>query len=109
MKVRTLVRRDFEKAFAQCDVVLAPTTPTAAFALGENTDDPLAMYLNDVFAVPASLAGLPAMSVPAGLNAQGLPLGLQLIGRPLDEQSVLDAARALEQRAAFSARPEKWW
>jgi aspartyl-tRNA(Asn)/glutamyl-tRNA(Gln) amidotransferase subunit A len=89
--------------------VLAPTTPTAAFALGDKADDPLAMYLNDVFAVPASLAGLPAMSVPAGLNPQGLPLGLQVIGRPLDEQGVLDAALALEQRAGFSARPGKWW
>ena len=109
MKVRTLVQRDFTEAWAQCDVVLAPTTPTAAFALGEKSDDPLAMYLNDVFAVPASLAGLPAMSVPAGLNPQGLPLGLQLIGRPLDEQGVLDAGLALEQRAGFSARPEQWW
>ncbi len=109
MKVRTLVQRDFMQAFGQCDVVLAPTTPTAAFALGDKTDDPLAMYLNDVFAVPASLAGLPAMSVPAGLNAQGLPLGLQLIGRPLDEQSVLDAALAIEQRAGFTARPARWW
>ena len=109
MKVRTLVQRDFEAAFAQCDVILAPTTPTAAFALGDKSDDPLAMYLNDVFAVPASLAGLPAMSVPAGLNAQGLPLGLQLIGRPLDEQTVLDAGLALEQRAGFVARPARWW
>ena len=109
MKVRTLIRQDFEKAFAQCDVILAPTAPSAAFALGEKSDDPIAMYLNDVFAVPASLAGLPAMSVPAGLNSEGLPLGLQIIGREFDEQGVLDAALAIEQRAGFTARPEKWW
>jgi aspartyl-tRNA(Asn)/glutamyl-tRNA(Gln) amidotransferase subunit A len=109
MKVRTLVQRDFEKAWAQCDLVLAPTTPTAAFALGEKVDDPLAMYLNDVFAVPASLAGLPAMSVPAGLNSAGLPLGLQIIGKAFDEQSVLDAGLAIEQRSGFDAAPERWW
>ncbi|BBC74191.1 aspartyl/glutamyl-tRNA amidotransferase subunit A [Altererythrobacter sp. B11] len=109
MKVRTLVQRDFENAWGQCDLVLAPTTPTASFALGDKTSDPLSMYLNDVFAVPASLAGLPAMSVPAGLNAQGLPLGLQLIGRAFAEQDVLNAGLAIEQRAGFTARPEKWW
>jgi len=109
MKVRTLVQRDFDAAFGTCDVILAPTTPTPAFALGEMQDDPLAMYLNDVFAVPASLAGLPAMSVPATLTADGLPLGLQIVGRAMDEQSVLDAGLAIEQRAGFTAQPEKWW
>ena len=108
-KVRTLIVRDFEQAFQQCDVLLTPTAPSAAFALGEKTADPIAMYLNDVFTVPASLAGLPAMSVPGGLDAQGLPLGLQIIGRPLDEQGVLNAGLAIEQRAGFSARPGKWW
>jgi aspartyl-tRNA(Asn)/glutamyl-tRNA(Gln) amidotransferase subunit A len=108
-KVRTLVARDFEQAFAQCDLILAPTTPTASFPLGENSEDPLAMYLNDVFAVPASLAGLPAMSVPAMQNSDGLPLGLQLIGKPFDEQGVLNAGLAIEQRAGFGAKPEKWW
>ena len=108
-KVRTLISHDYRNAFTQCDVILAPTTPTAAFALGENSDDPLAMYLNDVFAVPASLAGLPAMSVPAGLNRQGLPLGLQIVGKAFDEQGVLNAGLAIEQRAAFSAKPDKWW
>ncbi len=108
-KIRTLIARDFEQAFQQCDVILAPTTPTAAFKLGENSEDPLAMYLNDVFAVPASLAGLPAMSVPAGLNKDGLPLGLQIIGRALDEQSVLNAGLAIEERAGFVAKAEKWW
>ena len=108
-KVRALIARDFEKAWAECDVILAPTTPTAAFALGDKVDDPLAMYLNDVFSVPASLAGLPAMSVPAGLNSDGLPLGLQVIGKAYDEQGVLNAGLAIEQRAGFTAKPEKWW
>jgi aspartyl-tRNA(Asn)/glutamyl-tRNA(Gln) amidotransferase subunit A len=108
-KVRALIARDFAQAFEQCDVILAPTAPSAAFALGENTEDPLAMYLNDVFAVPASLAGLPAMSVPAGLNREGLPLGLQIIGRAFDEQGVLNAGLAIEQRAGFTASPTKWW
>jgi aspartyl-tRNA(Asn)/glutamyl-tRNA(Gln) amidotransferase subunit A len=108
-KVRTLISLDFKNAFAECDVILAPTTPTASFALGDKVDDPLAMYLNDVFSVPASLAGLPAMSVPAGLNREGLPLGLQLIGKAFDEQGVLNAGLAIEQRAGFSARPERWW
>jgi aspartyl-tRNA(Asn)/glutamyl-tRNA(Gln) amidotransferase subunit A len=108
-KVRTLISRDFNQAFQTVDVILAPTAPTAAFGLGEMVSDPLAMYLNDVFAVPASLAGLPAMSVPAGLGREGLPLGLQLIGRPFDEQGVLDAGLAIEVRAGFKARPAKWW
>ncbi|MEW9854165.1 Asp-tRNA(Asn)/Glu-tRNA(Gln) amidotransferase subunit GatA [Novosphingobium sp. M1R2S20] len=108
-KVRTLISRDFSQAFEACDVILAPTAPSAAFALGENVDDPLSMYLNDVFAVPASLAGLPAMSVPAGLNREGLPLGLQIIGRAFDEQGVLNAGLAIEQRAGFAVRPQKWW
>ena len=107
LKRTCLISRDFEQAWAACDVILAPTTPNAAFALGDKLDDPLAMYLNDVFSVPASLAGLPAMSVPAGLNSTGLPLGLQVIGKPFDEQGVLDAGLAIEQRAEFSARPEK--
>ena len=108
-KVRTLIARDFENAWEHCDVILAPTAPSASFALGEKSDDPLAMYLNDVFAVPASMAGLPAMSVPAGLNKDGLPLGLQVIGKPMDEQGVLNAGLAIEERAGFSARAEKWW
>ncbi|WP_432767662.1 MAG: Asp-tRNA(Asn)/Glu-tRNA(Gln) amidotransferase subunit GatA [Sphingopyxis sp.] len=108
-KVRTLIARDFEAAFASCDVILAPTAPSAAFGLGEKMADPLAMYLNDVFAVPASLAGLPAMSVPAALNREGLPLGLQVIGKAFDEQGVLNAGLAIEERAGFTARAEKWW
>jgi aspartyl-tRNA(Asn)/glutamyl-tRNA(Gln) amidotransferase subunit A len=108
-KVRVLIARDFQQAFEKCDLLLAPTAPSAAFGLGEKGDDPIAMYLNDVFSVPASLAGLPAMSVPAGLDDQGLPLGLQLIGRPLDEQGVLNAGLAIEERSGFTARPEIWW
>jgi aspartyl-tRNA(Asn)/glutamyl-tRNA(Gln) amidotransferase subunit A len=108
-KVRTLIKRDFARAFAECDFILTPTAPSAAFGLQEKTADPIAMYLNDVFAVPASLAGLPAMSVPGGLDSQGLPLGLHLIGRELDEQGVLNAALAIEERAGFNARPGKWW
>jgi aspartyl-tRNA(Asn)/glutamyl-tRNA(Gln) amidotransferase subunit A len=108
-KVRTLIARDFEQAWAKCDVLLTPTAPSAAFALGEKSADPIAMYLNDVFTVPSSLAGLPAMSVPGGLDGQGLPLGLQIIGKALDEQSVLNAGLAIEQRAGFAARAERWW
>jgi aspartyl-tRNA(Asn)/glutamyl-tRNA(Gln) amidotransferase subunit A len=108
-KVRSLIKRDFTSAFESCDLILTPTAPSAAFGLGEKMDDPLAMYLNDVFAVPASLAGLPAMSVPGGLDGQGLPLGLHLIGREFDEQGVLNAALAIEERAGFTARAEKWW
>jgi aspartyl-tRNA(Asn)/glutamyl-tRNA(Gln) amidotransferase subunit A len=107
-KVRALIKQDFRNAFEQCDVILTPTAPSAAFGIGETTD-PLAMYLNDVFAVPASLAGLPAMSVPGGLDRQGLPLGLHLIANALDEQMVLNAGLAIEERAGFAARPEKWW
>jgi len=107
-KVRALIKEDFRKAFEQCDIILTPTAPSAAFGIGETTD-PLAMYLNDVFAVPASLAGLPAMSVPGGLDEQGLPLGLHLIGNELDEQTVLNAGLAIEERAGFTAKPDKWW
>jgi aspartyl-tRNA(Asn)/glutamyl-tRNA(Gln) amidotransferase subunit A len=108
-KVRTLIKQDFERAFERCDLILTPTAPSAAFGLGDKTADPLSMYLNDVFAVPASLAGLPAMSVPGGLDETGLPLGLHLIGRELDEQGVLNAGLAIEERAGFSAKPQRWW
>ena len=107
-RVRSLIKQDFARAFEQCDLILTPTAPSAAFGIGETTD-PLAMYLNDVFAVPASLAGLPAMSVPGGLDGQGLPLGLHIIGRELDEQTVLNAGLAIEERAGFTHRPARWW
>ena len=108
-KVRTLIAQDFEAAWEKCDLLLTPTAPSAAFALGDKSADPLAMYLNDVFTVPSSLAGLPAMSVPSGVDALGLPLGLQIIGQPLDEQGVLNAGLAIEQRAGFVARAGQWW
>ena len=106
-KVRTLIKRDFEQAFEKVDLVLTPTAPSAAFAIGERMDDPIAMYLNDIFTVPASLAGLPGISVPAGLSAEGLPLGLQLIGKPFDEPTMLRAANFMEEAAGFDALPAR--
>ena len=108
-KIRALIARDFDNAWASCDIILAPTAPSAAFGLGEKNADPLSMYLNDVFAVPASLAGLPAMSVPGGLSKEGLPMGLQIIGKALDEQAVLNAGLAIEQRSGFTAEAGEWW
>ena len=110
-KVRTLIRQDFEAAFAAgIDAILTPATPSAAFGLGEVGDgDPVQMYLNDVFTVTVNLAGLPGASVPAGIDAAGLPLGLQVIGRPWDEAGMLDVAYALEKASGFAAKPEKWW
>jgi aspartyl-tRNA(Asn)/glutamyl-tRNA(Gln) amidotransferase subunit A len=105
-RVRARIAEDFKKAYEQVDVILTPATPNAAFALGEKMDDPVTMYLNDVFTVPASLAGLPGISVPAGLNAEGLPLGLQLIGRAFDEETLLCAAQVLEKAAGFTAVPQ---
>lgn len=104
-RIRTLIANDFKRVFQDVDVLLTPTTPGAAFAIGENEDDPLAMYLNDVFTVPASLAGLPAISVPGGLSSDGLPLGLQVIGRPFDEASVLRMGQAIEDAAGFEKSP----
>ena len=108
-QVRTLILRDFETAWNEVDAVLTPTSPNAAFGFGEKTDDPVGMYLNDVFTVPVNLAGLPGISVPAGLSGDGLPLGLQVIGRAFDESTVFRAAQVLEDAAAFRARPEPWW
>jgi aspartyl-tRNA(Asn)/glutamyl-tRNA(Gln) amidotransferase subunit A len=104
-KVRTLVIRDFAREFERYDVLLAPTSPTTAFRLGEKTQDPLAMYLNDVFTIPANLAGNPAISIPCGLDEQGLPVGLQLMGNHLDEATVLRAAYAFEQDLCQTLRP----
>ena len=110
-KVRALIKRDFDEAFAAgIDAILTPATPSAAFGLGEMQDaDPVQMYLNDVFTVTVNLAGLPGIAVPAGVDAQGLPLGLQLIGRPWEEGDLLNTAYALEQAAGFVAKPGKWW
>ncbi|WP_119678995.1 amidase family protein [Indioceanicola profundi] len=104
-KVRARIAEDFAKAYEQCDVILTPTAPSTAFAIGEKMDDPIAMYLNDVFTVPASLAGLPGVSVPAGLAADGLPLGLQLLGRPFDEETLFRVAGVLEQAAGPQPLP----
>ena len=104
-RVRKLIAEDFRKAFEDVDVLLTPTAPSEAFAIGEKMDDPVAMYLNDVFTVPASLAGLPGISVPTGLSANGLPLGLQVLGKPFDEETVLRAAHVLESAAGFDAVP----
>jgi aspartyl-tRNA(Asn)/glutamyl-tRNA(Gln) amidotransferase subunit A len=104
-RVRTLIMRDFAAAFDKVDCILAPTAPSAAFAIGENTEDPIAMYLNDVFTVPANLAGIPAISVPAGLSGDGLPLGLQIMGRAFDEETVLRAGEVLEAAAQFAHPP----
>ena len=104
-RVRALIKRDFDQAFESVDTILTPTAPSDAFAIGENDDDPIKMYLNDVFTVPASLTGLPGISVPVGLSDRGLPLGLQLIGKLFDEESVFRAAGALETAAGFTARP----
>ena len=108
-KVRARIAEDFKKAFEACDALLTPTTPSAAFALGARQDDPVQMYLNDIFTVTANLAGLPGISVPAALDGQGLPLGLQVIGKALDEETCFAAGAALERAAGFDARPEKWW
>lgn len=86
-----------------------PTAPSAAFALGERSDDPVAMYLNDVFTVTVNLAGLPGVSIPAGLSSEGLPLGLQLIGKALDEGTLFSLASAVEDAAQFRAKPQRWW
>ncbi|HRE60905.1 MAG TPA: Asp-tRNA(Asn)/Glu-tRNA(Gln) amidotransferase subunit GatA [Micropepsaceae bacterium] len=108
-KIRTLIARDFEQAFEKCDMLLTPTSPSPAFGIGEKTDDPISMYLNDVFTVTVNLAGLPGISVPAGVNNEGLPLGLQLIGRAFDEATLFRAGQVIEDAAAFKARPDSWW
>jgi aspartyl-tRNA(Asn)/glutamyl-tRNA(Gln) amidotransferase subunit A len=108
-KLRTLIKRDFDKAFESCDVLLTPATPGPAFGVGEKTSDPVSMYLNDVFTVTVNLAGLPGLSVPAGLTDNGLPLGLQLIGKAFDEGTVLRAGLAIEQAADFRHKPANWW
>ncbi|MBF0324572.1 MAG: Asp-tRNA(Asn)/Glu-tRNA(Gln) amidotransferase subunit GatA [Alphaproteobacteria bacterium] len=105
-KVRRLIAEDFTKAFQTVDVILTPTAPSAAFGMTETTDDPVTMWLNDVFTIPTSLAGLPGLSLPVGLNSDGLPLGLQLIGRPFDEETLFKVAGVMETAASFTAVPE---
>ena len=109
LKVRRRIADDFDQAFEKVDALLTPTAPSAAFQLGDRADDPVAMYLNDIFTVTVNLAGLPGMSVPAGLDKSGLPLGLQLIGRALDEGTLFALGGAIEKAANFRAKPAKWW
>ena len=108
-KVRTLIAQDFSNAFEKVDAILTPTTPSPAFGIGERSDDPISMYLNDVFTVTVNLAGLPGISVPAGVDAQGLPLGLQLIGRAFDEATLFRLGSVVEKAAGFRAKPQNWW
>ena len=106
-KVRRLIRQDFDTAWQQVDAILTPATPTAAFPVGRKVEDPVTNFLNDVFTVPANLAGLPGMAVPAGLNTEGLPLGLQILGRPFDEATLYSIGRVIEDAAGFDAVPAR--
>lgn len=108
-KIRTLIKRDFDEAWSKVDVVLTPTTPSPAFAFGEKTGDPIAMYLEDIFTVTVNMAGLPGLSVPAGLSSEGTPLGLQLIGKPFDEATLFQAAQAIEDAAGRFTVGDRWW
>ncbi len=108
-KVRTLIKRDFDEAWKTVDVVLTPTTPSPAFAQGEKSGDPVAMYLEDIFTVTANMAGLPGISVPAGLSSEGTPLGLQLIAKPFDEATLFRAGQVIEDAAGRFPLPERWW
>ena len=108
-KVRQLIKNDFNKVFNDVDAILTPSTPSAAFKIGEKKDDPVSMYLNDIFTVPVNLAGLPAISVPVGYDKNNLPLGLQLIGKPFDEQTILNLSLAIEKSANFKRKINVWW
>jgi len=107
LKVRTLIRRDFEEVFAECDLIATPTSPSAAFRLGEKTDDPLSMYLSDIYTISANLAGLPALSVPCGMTKSGLPIGLQILGRPFDEEGIYRLAHFYEQKTPWHTMKPK--
>ena len=108
-KVRQLIKNDFDESFKKVDAILTPSTPSAAFKIGEKKDDPISMYLNDIFTVPVNLAGIPAISIPAGTDANNFPLGLQLIGKPLDEQKLLNIALAAEKKINFKQNLNRWW
>jgi aspartyl-tRNA(Asn)/glutamyl-tRNA(Gln) amidotransferase subunit A len=103
-RVRTLIRNDFEEAFRRADVIVTPTSPTTAFKLGEKTQDPLQMYLSDIYTISANLAGLPALSLPCGFDRQGMPIGMQIIGKRFDESTVLRVAHAYEQATEWHLR-----
>jgi aspartyl-tRNA(Asn)/glutamyl-tRNA(Gln) amidotransferase subunit A len=108
-KVRKLIKNDFDEAYKKVDVILTPSTPSAAFKIGEKTNDPVSMYLNDIFTVPVNLAGLPAISIPAGIDVKGYPLGLQIIGKAFDEQNILNIAYAMEEKIQFKNKITDWW
>ena len=108
-KVRKLIKNDFDDAYKKVDAILTPSTPSAAFKIGEKTNDPISMYLNDIFTVPVNLAGLPAISIPAGLDTKGYPLGLQIIGKAFDEQKILNIAYAMEEKIQFKNNITDWW
>ena len=108
-KVRKLIKNDFDEAYKKVDAILTPSTPSAAFKIGEKTNDPVSMYLNDIFTVPVNLAGLPAISIPAGVDSKGYPLGLQIIGKAFDEQNILNIAYAMEEKIEFKNKITDWW
>ena len=108
-KVRKLIKNDFDEAYKKVDAIITPSTPSAAFKIGEKTNDPVSMYLNDIFTVPVNLAGLPAISIPAGVDAKGYPLGLQIIGKAFDEQNILNIAYAMEEKISFKNKITDWW
>jgi len=108
-KVRKLIKNDFDEVYKKVDAILTPSTPSSAFKIGENSNDPVSMYLNDIFTVPVNLAGLPAISIPAGVDDKGYPLGLQIIGKPFDEQKILNIAYAMEEKINFKNKITDWW
>ena len=108
-KVRKLIKNDFDEAYKKVDAILTPSTPTSAFKIGEKKDDPVSMYLNDIFTVPVNLAGLPAISIPAGHDAAGYPLGLQIIGKAFKEQEILNLGYAMEDKINFKNKINDWW
>ena len=108
-KVRQLIKKDFDDAYKKVDAILTPSTPSSAFKIAEKTNDPVSMYLNDIFTVPVNLAGLPGISLPAGVDKNGYPLGLQIIGKPFDEQSILNIAYSMEEKINFKNKITNWW
>ena len=108
-KVRKLIKNDFDEAYKKVDAILTPSTPSSAFKIGEKTNDPVSMYLNDIFTVPVNLAGLPGISIPAGLDKNNYPLGLQIIGKPFDEQNILNIAYSMEEKINFKLNIKDWW
>ena len=108
-KVRQLIKKDFDDAYKKVDAILTPSTPSSAFKIAEKTNDPVSMYLNDIFTVPVNLAGLPGISLPAGVDKNGYPLGLQIIGKPFDEQSILNIAYSMEEKINFKNKINNWW